>query len=65
MTVAMDTTALLNSEGECGRHMGALNDNWTNITCQSPALGRWVQVQLLGLTQIHFHEVEVWGYNFM
>ena len=61
--VAMDTANLFNSDSECGRHMGTLNDYWTNITCQSPVAGRWVQIQLLGFTVLHLHEVEVWGYE--
>ena len=45
--------------------MGALNDYWINITCQSPALGLWVQIELFEFTVLHFHEVEALGYDFL
>lgn len=62
--VVMTTSAAGNTVDQCGRHDGVLNALWTNITCASPPLGRWVQIILFYEDEgsLQLLEIEVVGY---
>lgn len=63
VTVSSTESSSVNEETECGYFPGALNFNFTLITCNTPIIGHYIRLQIMSSQSavLSVYEIEVHG----